>query len=71
MLAEPTNKQRAARCGKTLKRYGTDDTARGCLVDLLADARHWCDRNGEDYAALDRLAYHHYLAELYEERSIP
>ena len=71
MSAEPTNKQRAARCVKALKRYGTDDRVRVCLIDFLADARHWCDREGEDYAALDRLAYDHYLAELYEERSIP
>jgi hypothetical protein len=69
MSAEPTNKARAARCGKALKRYGTDDTIRACLIDFLADARHWCDRSGEDYAALDRLAYDHYLTEIHEERS--
>jgi hypothetical protein len=70
MSAEPTIQQRAARCGKTLGRYGTDNTPEGCLVDFLADARHWCDRSGEDYAALDRRAYQHYLAELHEKRII-
>jgi hypothetical protein len=34
------------------------------LIDLLADARHWCDRHGADFAALDRVAYRHYLHEL-------
>ena len=36
------------------------------LVDLLADARHWCDRHGWSFAALDRKAYQRYLGELGE-----
>jgi hypothetical protein len=71
MSAKPTNKSRAARCARVLGRYGTDDTAKGCLVDFLADARHWCDRHGEDFAGLDRQAYQHYLAELHEEKITP
>ncbi len=71
MSAEPTNKQRAARCVKALKGYGTDDTVQGCLIDFLADARHLCDREGEDFARLDRIAYQHYLTEIHEERSNP
>ena len=67
---EPTNNQRAARCRKALNCYGTDH-ARGCLIDFLADARHWCDRNSESFAELDRQAYQHYLAELHEERKNP
>lgn len=63
-----TNKNRAARCAKVLARYRTGDTKTDCLVDFLADARHWCDRNGQDYARLDRLAYDHYIAEVNEER---
>jgi hypothetical protein len=38
------------------------------VIDMLADARHWCDRNGQSYAELDRIAYRHYLAEIDEER---
>ncbi len=71
MSAKPTNKGRTARCGKALKRYGTHDTPKTCLIDFLADARHWCHRNGEDFAALDRLAYNHYLTEIHDERSKP
>ncbi len=71
MSAEPTNQQRAARCGRALKRYGTDEGPETCLVDFLADARHWCDREGEDFADLDRRAYRHYLAELHAERITP
>ncbi|MBE7506221.1 MAG: hypothetical protein HS101_08030 [Planctomycetia bacterium] len=63
-----TNKHRAARIGKVLARYKTGDTDADNLVDLLADARHWSDRNGQDFAELDRLAYDHYLSELDEER---
>jgi hypothetical protein len=39
------------------------------LIDLLADARHWCDRHGESFAALDRRAYQHYLTDIHTERS--
>lgn len=71
MSAEPSPTDRAARCAKILNRYGTDDDPETCLVDFLADARHWCDRYGEGFADLDRRAYQHYLAELHEERIIP
>ncbi len=63
-----TNKHRAARCRKVLASYKTADTLADCLIDLLADARHWCDKNGQDFANLDRQAYDHYVAELEEER---
>jgi hypothetical protein len=32
------------------------------LVGLLADARLWCDLNGQSFAELDRRAYQQYLA---------
>jgi hypothetical protein len=70
-MTVPSNNERVARFARVLKRYGTDNTGAGCLTDLLADARHWCDRHGEDYAALDRRAYDHYLTEVYDERVIP
>lgn len=45
------------------------------IIDLLTDARHWCDRHGEDFANLDRIAYQRYIAELNdaitEERNLP
>ena len=62
----PTNSHRTRRFGHVLRHYETDDTDRGCLIDLLADARHWCDQHGENYAELDRIAYGHYLAEFVE-----
>jgi hypothetical protein len=37
------------------------------LIDLLTDARHWCDQNGESFGDLDRQAYRHHLAEFNEE----
>jgi len=46
-----------------------EDDIRTTLVDLLADARHWCDRNDESFADLDQMAYQHYLAELDEEQT--
>lgn len=63
-----TNKQRAARVSRILRANRTDETAIECLIDLLADARHWCDRHSQCYGDLDRLAHRHYLAELAEER---
>lgn len=68
MNTEPTNAQRAERLADVLRQYDTDDADPCCLIDLLADARHWCDRHGECYGDLDRMAYDHYLAELWDER---
>ncbi len=50
-----------------LNRYRNDDPA-DSLVDLLTDARHWRDLNGQDYAELDRRAYQHYLGEIHDNR---
>jgi hypothetical protein len=67
-----TNRCRANRCSKALRRYGTDTTDPACLIDFLADARHWCDRHGQNFADLDRIAYDHYLTELGEaQRRMP
>lgn len=52
----PTNDHRANRLRAALRRYGTDDTVTGSLTELLADARHWCNRHGESFAELDRRA---------------
>jgi hypothetical protein len=43
------------------------DDACEWLVDLLTDARHWCDSNNRSFAELDGQAHRHYLAELDEE----
>jgi hypothetical protein len=37
------------------------------LVGLLADARLWCDLNGQRFAELDRRAYQQYLALIHHE----
>ena len=37
------------------------------LVGLLADARIWCDLNGQSFAELDRCAYQQYLALIHHE----
>lgn len=63
-----TNAHRAKRLTQVLRHYDTDNTDAGCLIDLLADARHWCDRHGECFGDLDRVAHDHYLAELWDER---
>ncbi len=63
-----TNAARAERLDAVLRGYDSDDTDRGSLIDLLADARHWCDRRGECFGDLDLVAHDHYLAELSDER---
>ncbi len=61
-----TNLCRANRCSKALWHYGTDNTDPACLIDFLADARHWCDRHGQSFGDIDRIAHDHYLVELGE-----
>lgn len=65
---ENTNKQRAARAAKLLRHYDRNDLPESCLIDILADARHWCDRHGKDFGKLDREAYNHYVTEVVAER---
>jgi hypothetical protein len=66
MTADLLIPQRVERCEAALARY-SDDNGFTSLIDFLADARHWCDANDQDYADLDRIAYQHYLAEINEE----
>jgi len=66
-MPDITNEERAARCADALAGYNDEYDAVANLIDLLADARHWCDRNGASYADLDRMAYQHYLTEIAEE----
>jgi hypothetical protein len=54
---------RATRCHKVLETY-TDFDTRTNLVDFLTDARHWCDRNDENFSELNHRAYEHYLEEV-------
>jgi hypothetical protein len=58
------NADRACRLDEIISRYSDDSDSVANLIDMLADARHWCDRNGQCYGDLDRVAYNHYLAEL-------
>lgn len=62
------NHNRASRLGKALRRYAFGNDDRSNLIDMLTDARHWCDRHGEAYAKLDRIAYDHYTCEVVEQR---
>ena len=62
------NQRRAMRFGHVLtwcKDWGSEQEG---AIDLLTDARHWCDRHGQSFAELDRLANTHYVAELLEEQ---
>ena len=48
----------------------TLDQIETALVDLLADARHFCDSRGLDYASVDKAGYLHYAAEVGCARSL-
>jgi hypothetical protein len=62
---------RAAAFDNLLNRYGDDDPA-DRLVDLLTDARHWCDLHGQSFWEQGRRAHQHYLTEIQRtERSKP
>jgi hypothetical protein len=57
------NARRAARAGAILIHHRHGNDLRTSLVDLLADLRHWCDRNGADFHGALTQSYHHYLHE--------
>ena len=62
----PSINERAIRCQKAIATYG-DDLSESNLIDLLADAMHWCDDNEENFHYLLCMAGKHYLAELNDE----
>jgi len=62
-MAHAPNSRRARRIDLVLAWTPDWDAPPEGLIDLLADARHWCDRHGQDYARLDRLAPPHHPTE--------
>jgi hypothetical protein len=53
-----SNQQRALRCQEAISGYSDDDTHAN-LVDFVADAMHWCHRNGHHFRdVLDTAAMH-------------
>jgi hypothetical protein len=63
----PTNQQRAKRADKAISSYG-DDLIESNLIDLLADAMHWCDCNGRDFHISLAQACRHYVNELNDDQ---
>jgi hypothetical protein len=62
-----TTLQRADQFGKLIEsvRHLYDmDVEHDGIIDLLADAMHWCDANGDDFHIALATAGKHYLAEL-------
>lgn len=59
----PANRLRADKARKALKDYFLGNTNDEAIVDLLADLRHLCARQGRDFDDLNRMAESHYLAE--------
>jgi hypothetical protein len=59
-------RERVRRCRIALTGYSDDDRFT-CLIDLMADAMHWCDAHGENFHYALAVAGRHYLAELNDE----
>jgi hypothetical protein len=62
-----TNRERASRCEKVIEAYAADDLATN-LIDILCDAQHWADQNGEDFHCLLAIACRHYIHELNDQQ---
>jgi hypothetical protein len=64
----------AQRCNRvevalTSLREEYDDDLPTTLIDLLADAMHWCAANGEDFGYALAVAGRHYIQELNDEQT--
>ncbi len=68
MIANPMIAERAERCRCALIAY-PDFSLFTNLIDLLADAMHWCDASGEDFHYALCVASKHYLTELNDEQT--
>ncbi|MFO0835790.1 MAG: hypothetical protein U0638_12525 [Phycisphaerales bacterium] len=62
-----TNRQRAERFDAAVRGYNDEYDDLANFIDLLADARHWCDHRAHSYAEAERVAHQHYLAEREDE----
>lgn len=56
------NAHRIERCNKAIVGY-SDDLPESNLIDLMADAMHWCKANGHDFDKKLELARTHFDAE--------
>lgn len=65
-----TIRQRAHRAERALSRYTDDDDPVAGLIDLLADAMHWCRREGRAFDALLATATGHYQTETLNETGV-
>jgi len=61
------NGTRAVRCERVISDYAADDSFTN-LVDLLADAMHWCDATGQDFHIALAQACRHYIHELNDQQ---
>jgi hypothetical protein len=66
-LPDP-NALRATRADLVLHRYHVSDDLATNLVDLLTDAMHWCDMQGEDFHLALAQACRHYIHELNDQQ---
>ena len=62
-----TNASRATRISNILSSLKGNDDEHTCLVDLLADAMHWCDHTGGDFHLALAQACRHYIHELNDQ----
>jgi hypothetical protein len=66
IMTDRPNRKRALRCETVIAGYG-DDLVESNLIDLLADAMHWCDYRREDFHYILARACCHYIRELNDE----
>lgn len=61
------NARRAKTFEKAMEIYGTG-SPKDVLIDLLTDAQHWCDANGDDFHIALAMACRHYIHELNDQQ---
>ena len=61
------NARRAKTFENAVEIYGTGNPQE-ILVDLLTDAMHWCDANGDDFHISLAMACRHYIHELNDQQ---
>jgi hypothetical protein len=61
-----TNRDRAEDCARLLDEMGAEDPETG-MIDLLADALHYCNQTSVDFENCLRIAGNHFQEEKDEE----
>jgi len=69
-MSEPTNASRVRKIEIIFKAFYNGNDPESDVTDILADVRHYCNKQSLCFGDLDSRSHHHYLEEVAEEKEL-